>query len=372
MYLQNELLMSVPLVLYAAWRLRTLLAGPILKNLSTSLFALLAAGYPLAEGLSHGTSEGPQRIVVLAGYYALPLLLYLVMTVLATDLIVGAMRLSRAAGRKKVWSDGFRRGRLAVVLAVPAVVVAAGIANANILRAREYTVDIPRRSSPLRELRIVFASDLHLGAMTPKGWLAGFVDKVNAQRPDVILLGGDLLEGHRDGLDMGAVEAQFRRLESRYGVFAVPGNHEGYAGTRADFFERSRIRFLQDEAAAVDGAFILAGRRDFRRGARKSIEALLGGAPDGLPVIVLSHRPVDMESVGRSRAGLQLSGHTHHGQLFPVNFITTAEYGLSWGHRKTGNTHFIVSSGAWLWGPPVRTAGASEILVVHVRFTNVP
>jgi hypothetical protein len=73
-----------------------------------------------------------------------------------------------------------------------------------------------------------------------------------------------------------------------------------------------------------------------------------------------------MERVSRTRVDLQLSGHTHHGQLFPVNFITQREYGLSWGHRKTGNTHFIVTSGAQLWGPPVRTVGASEILVIHV------
>jgi predicted MPP superfamily phosphohydrolase len=372
MYLFNELLMSIPLVIYVAWRLRTLIARPALRNLSTIGVALLAAGYPAAESLSHGTIGGALKLLVLAGYYALPLVLYFAMTVLLTDLAVAILRLSKAVTREKVRSDKFRLRRLAFVLAVPTLVVAAGIVNANVLRVREYTVEVPRRSSTLRELKVVFASDLHLGTMTSKGWLARFVDKVNAQKPDIVLIGGDIREGHRGEADLGAIEAQFRRLEARYGVFAVPGNHEGYAGTTGEFFDNSHIRFLQDELAIVEGAFILVGRRDARRGTRGSVDDLLRKAPDGVPVILRDPRPTGMEAVSRTRVDLQLSGHTHHGQLFPVNFVTQLEYGLSWGHLKKGNTHFIVTSGAQLWGPPVRTVGASEIVVVHVKLTDVP
>lgn len=372
MYLLNELLLSIPLVVYVGWRLRRLVVGRALKNLSTALLIVLSAGYPIAESFSHGAVGGGKKFLILAGYYALPLVLYLTLTVLFVDLVVAALRLTRRVSRESVQSRKFRCVRLALVLALPAIVVAAGIVNANVLRARHYTVEIPRGSSTLRELRAVFAADLHLGGLTPKGWLAGFVDKVNAQKPDIVLLGGDIVEGHRDNGDMNAIEAQFRRLKSRYGVFAVPGNHEGYAGTKGEFFERAGIRFLQDDLATVEGAFVIVGRRDTRRGTRESVEGLLREAPDGLPVILLAHRPADMEAVGRSRVGLQLSGHTHHGQLFPVNFITQHEYGLSWGQRKTGNTHFIVTSGAGLWGPPVRTVGASEILVVHVRLLDGP
>ena len=366
MYLFNELLMSIPLVIYVAWRLRTLNAGPAWRNISTILVVLLAAGYPAAESLSHRTIGGALKLLVLAGYYALPLVLYLTLTVLLMDLAVAILCFSKAVTREKVRSDKFRLRRLALVLAVPTLVVAAGIVNANVLRIHEYTVEIPRGLSTLRELKVVFAADLHLGSLTPKNFLERFVDKVNAQKPDIVLIGGDIREGHRGEADIGAIEAQFQRLEARYGVFAVPGNHEGYAGTTGEFFDRSHIRFLQDDLATIDGAFILVGRRDARRGTRKSIDDLLRKAPDGLPVILLDHRPTDMEAVSRTRVDLQLSGHTHHGQLFPINFVTQREYGLSWGHRKTGNTHFIVTSGAQLWGPPVRTVGASEIVFVHV------
>jgi predicted MPP superfamily phosphohydrolase len=233
-------------------------------------------------------------------------------------------------------------------------------------------VDVPRRSSAVREVKVVFAADLHLSSLTPQGWLAGFVDKINAQEPDIVLIGGDILEGHRDAEATDVIETQFRRITSRLGVFAVPGNHEGYARTRPEFFAGSGIRLLQDGVERIDDAFTLIGRKDGRSRNRKSVEELLIDAPGDLPVIVLEHRPVDMERVARTRVDLHLSGHTHDGQLFPVNLLTRLQYGLSWGHRKRGNTHFIVTSGAWLWGPPVRTVGASEILVIPLRLQDVP
>ena len=370
MYLFNELLLSVPLVIYVGWRLRRLIARRALKNLSTALLAVLAAGYPAAESLSHGAVGGGAKVLILAGYYALPLVLYFIMTVLLTDLVIAVLRLSKAVSRQAVRSDRFRLRRLAFVLSVPVLVVAAGVVNANVLRVREYTVEVPRRSSTLREVKVVFAADLHLSSLTPKNFLERFVDKVNAQKPDIVLIGGDLFEGHNGDGAMGLYEAQFRRIESRYGVYAVPGNHEGYAQTKGEVFDRSHIRFLQDAVEKIDDAFTLIGRKDGRSRNRKSIDELLLEAPIDLPVILLDHRPSDMERVSRSRVDLQLSGHTHNGQLFPVNFITQLQYGLSWGHLKKGNTHFIVTSGAQLWGPPVRTVGASEILVIHVRLDD--
>jgi predicted MPP superfamily phosphohydrolase len=372
MYLADELLLSIPLILYVAWRLRRLIARKAMKNLSTALLAVLAAGYPAAESLSHGAVGGAKKVLILAGYYALPFILYLTMTVILVDLVITGLRLSKAVSRESVRSDKFRRLRLAFVLAVPALVVAGGIVNFNILRAREYIVDIPRRSSAIREVKVVFAADLHLGEITPKNFLRRFVAKVNAQKPDIVLIGGDILEGHGDDGTMGAIETQFRRIEARYGVYAVPGNHEGYARTRGEFFDRSGMRLLQDEVEKIDDAFTLIGRKDGRSRNRKAVDELLADARGDLPVIMLDHRPSDMERVSRTRVDLQLSGHTHHGQLFPVNFITQREYGLSWGHRKIGNTHFIVTSGAQLWGPPVRTVGASEILVIHVHFRDGP
>jgi hypothetical protein len=151
----------------------------------------------------------------------------------------------------------------------------------------------------------------------------------------------------------------------------VLGNHDRFAGARADFFEKAGIRILRDEVVKIDDAFYLAGRLDGGRNAgRKSAASVLAGATEDLPLILLDHRPTDLEAVSRTRTDIQLSGHTHHGQLFPINLITDREYELSWGHLQKGSTHFYVTSGIQLWGPRVRTIGYSEIMVLDVALRD--
>jgi predicted MPP superfamily phosphohydrolase len=295
--------------------------------------------------------------------------LYFVLTVIPVDLAVGLLRLTGLASRDTVRSRRFRTWRLAVSLGVPLLVVAFGAVNHRVLRAKEYRIEIPRRSSSARELTIVYMSDLHFRDLTSDRFLNELSAKVNAQKPDLILLGGDLLEGDRRGEDTGRYERAFRRMISKYGIYGVPGNHEGFsrAGT-SGFLERAGIRFLQDEVAPIDDAMTLVGRKDARSRNRKSVAELMSAAPRDLPVILLAHRPTGFDEARAAGVDIQLSGHTHHGQLFPVNLITRRQYDLSWGHLEKGGAHLFVTSGVQGWGPPVRTVGASEILVIHIAF----
>lgn len=369
MYLQNELLMAIPLAVYAGLRVRSLIGPKLLKTIFTIAYVLVAAGYPVAETLSHGAGDGWQSAVILFGYYALPLMLYLVMTVVLADLVVGALRLARLLSKEAVRSTRVRRLRLSVMLALPAVVVAFGIVNHNVLRVKEYRVEVPRRASSARELTIVFMADLHFRGLVPDRLLDALVAKVNAQKPDIILVGGDILEGDRRDEDTGRYERAFRRMSSTYGIFGVPGNHERFSrAVSGDFFARAGVRLLQDEVEIVDRAVVLAGRTDSRSRGRKSVEELLAGAPKDLPVILLAHRPIELDQAERAGVDIQLSGHTHHGQLFPINLVTAREYELSWGYLQKGPTHVFVTSGVQVWGPPVRTVGASEILAIQVSF----
>lgn len=366
MYLQNELLLSIPLALYCAIRIRSLIGSRALKNAWLGLFALIAAGYPVAETLSHRGGGGAVRVVILAGYCALPLLLYLVMTVLAVDAGVGLLRLTGLASKETVRSPRFKARRLAVSLVVPLAVVVLGFVNHGLLRVREYRIEVPRRSAPARELTVVFMSDLHFRDLVSDRFLEELKNKVNAQKPDLILLGGDLLEGDRGDEDASRYERTLGAMRSSFGTFAVPGNHEGYRhGGLGDFLTKSGIRELQDETVVIDDAVVLAGRRDSRR-ARQSVAEILSPARRDLPVILMSHRPTGFEAARAAGADIQLSGHTHHGQLFPVNIFTSRSYDLSWGHLERGGAHLIVTSGVQGWGPPVRTVGASEIVVIHL------
>ena len=368
MYLLNELIFSLPFAIYAYIRVLRLFARTAAKLLFTAVFAVLLAGFPVAETLSHRGAGGWTKIVMIVGFHALPLLLYLVMTVILSDLVIAAARLLKLLSRETVHCPGFRRLRLAVALIVPTLVVAAGIANYHHLRVREYTVDVPRRSSSEKELTIAFAADFHLGTTTAGHFMERFVAKVNAAAPDLVLIGGDILEGHRRDEDTGKFEAQFRRLHPKYGIYAAPGNHEDHGGGRTDFCARAGIRMLEDEVVKIDDAIYLAGRDDAHSRNRKPAAELLKDTPGDLPIVLIDHRPTDLENISRAGADIQLSGHTHHGQLFPVNWITNLEYELSWGHIRKNGTHVFVTSGVQLWGPPVRTVGFSEILLIHILF----
>ena len=372
MWLLNKLIFSIPLIIYVCLRIRKLLAGKFYKNISTALFLFLVLAFPLAEILSHRAGPAWIRVLMNIGYYTLPLLLYLVLTVVLTDLLIGLLRLTKVLSKERVFRSGFRRFRLGVVVFVPMIVVVLGILNFHHLRLKEYSVEVPRRSSALSQLKIVFASDFHLGDQTESDFMDRFVALVNAQNPDLVLIGGDVLEGDRRDEAIDHFEAQFRRIKSKYGVFAAPGNHEGYGGNRDEFFSRAGIKLMRDAVERINGAFFLAGRNEGRSRGRKTIDALLQGLPDDLPLILIDHRPTDIENVSRTRVDLQMSGHTHHGQLFPINFITNKQYELSWGYLKKGQTHFFVSSGVQVWGPRVRTVGVSEILLIRVNFSAAP
>jgi predicted MPP superfamily phosphohydrolase len=370
MFLLNELILLSPLAIYTYWRILRLIELTAAKILFSVFCVLLLAAFPVAETLSHRGSGGWTKGVIVVGYDALPLLLYLVLTAILIDLIIGAGRLLKFLSKETVRSSCFRRWRLRAVLIIPVIVVTAGVVNFHWLRVREYSIEVPRKSSAVRELRIAFAADFHLGTITDGNFMKRFVARVNAVEPDIVLIGGDVLEGDRREEDVGGFAAEFRRLRSTYGVFAVPGNHEGHGGSRSDFFDRAGIRLLEDAVVKIDDAFYLAGRNDAHSRNRKPVVDLLGNTPDDLPLILLDHRPTDIDNVSRTRTDIVLSGHTHHGQLFPINWITDRQYELSWGYAKKRQTHVFVTSGVQLWGPPVRTAGASEILLIHVVFRD--
>ena len=295
-----------------------------------------------------------------AGYFSLPLLLYLILFVILLDLALGVAQLTRILSKETVKRERFRRARLFLVLAVPVAVVVIGTVRNNHPQIREYSVEIPQKSSEIRQLKIAFTADFHLRETTSRRLMERFVEKVNAANPDIVLIGGDVLEGDRQGERLGEFEAQFRRLKPKYGVYGVPGNHDLRGASAMTFFDQAGIRLLQDAVEKIDNAFYLVGRNDGRSRGRKSIDELLQDCDRSLPVIVLDHRPTDLDNISRSGADILLSGHTHNGQLFPVNFIAKRQYELSWGYKLKNRTHVFVTSGIQVWGPPVRTAGDSK------------
>ncbi|NMC39515.1 MAG: hypothetical protein GYA41_14435, partial [Bacteroidales bacterium] len=256
-----------------------------------------------------------------------------------------------------------------LIILASILVVIFGIINFNTIRITEYRADIKGGSSDLEGLRIAFVSDFHLQEDTPVRFVERFVSKVNEADPDLMLFGGDIVEVGDLGENMEQISRLISNIETRYGAYGVLGNHEHYGRhEKGEFFEKAGIELIRDTVLKIGSSFILGGRNDSHERSRKSPSELLMSVDDSLPVILLDHRPTEIDLVSLTPADIQLSGHTHHGQLFPINLITGRIYKISYGFRKIGNTHFIVSSGIRLWGPPVRTVGKSEIVVVDLTF----
>jgi predicted MPP superfamily phosphohydrolase len=306
-----------------------------------------------------------------ASGYLLPFFLYVFLCVLLLDIFLIINLVIKVIPSKTLKSQSFRRTGLTAIMIIAFGVTVAGIINFNTIRVSDYEITIPRKSSSLTSLKIAFVSDFHLKKGIGVWFVEKFVKKVHEINPDIILFGGDIIEGHSESGSMEQFESLISSVRPKYGSYGVLGNHEHYAGQdKGSFFTKSGIVILSDTIKRIDKAFTLAGRNDSHAGSRKSIGELLAGQNDSLPVILIDHRPQEYDQISKTLTDIVLSGHTHNGQLFPINFTTRRMYPLSYGHMQAGRTHFFVSSGIRLWGPPVRTVGKSEILVVNINLKN--
>lgn len=238
----------------------------------------------------------------------------------------------------------------------------------------DLSIDKP---SKIKELRVVVASDLHAGILINKSVLSLYVDKIMAQKPDVILLVGDLIDYDLLSVKMHSMQEEFRRLKAPYGVFASTGNHDyielpdEYYGEKIDWLGREGgLTMLRDTAMLVDSSFYLVGREDDKCRNRKQLSQIMKGMDKSLPIIVMNHEPHRLYEEVEAGADVALYGHTHNGQFFPVNLILKFMYELPFGYKKTGNTHQYVSSGLGLAGPQYRIGTISEIVVMDLKFRH--
>ena len=337
----------------------------------TLIYILIALIYPVSNFFPGNGSGLPARVLSTTASYILPFYLYLFLTVLVLDFFLIINRIFKIISSEKLTNTRAKVTGLSLILILSILVVVAGIINFNIIRTSEYKIDVPARSSSIRHLKIAFVADFHLKNGTNIDFVKRFAKEIELINPDLLIYGGDIVEGDREDDNLVRFENVLAGLKARYGVFAVLGNHEHYAGQdRGSFFDKAGMKVLSDTNVVLANSFNLAGRNDSHIASRKEIGVLLKSVTDSLPVILIDHRPTEIDQVSRTSVDVQLSGHTHDGQLFPINLITKRVYELSWGYKKIGNTHFFVTSGIRLWGPPVRTAGKSEIMIIDITFSE--
>jgi predicted MPP superfamily phosphohydrolase len=342
------------------------------------VFGLLILAYPLGRVLD-GASRGlVSDVLVRSGSFYMALMLHLFLLLVVVDVF----RLANAF--LNFFPKGFaanpHKTGLIVFIAVMGIglgVVAGGYVNALNTRLRTLEIDIDKPAGAgLRNLNIAMASDIHLGTVMGSRRLERIVERLNALEPDIVLLPGDIVDESVSRAEEEKMISCLRSIKAPLGVFSVPGNHEYYGGLEKnlEYLRRGGVRVLQDEAVLAGGAFVLAGRNDPTalrfKDQRISIREILekAGADPKLPVILLDHQPVRLREAEEAGIDLQLSGHTHAGQLFPFNFVNKRIWEKHWGYLRKEKTQYYVSCGVGTWGPPVRTGSIPEIVRIKVSF----
>jgi predicted MPP superfamily phosphohydrolase len=340
------------------------LAEPV-RTLALAAIAVLGVGSILTPGLERWLAPPALRIV------AFPFLIWMgifwisFVALGASDLVLALMGAS---------TEDVSVPRAALVGG--GVAAAAGLALRNGLRVpavRRVEIALVRWPAALDGFRIVQISDIHIGPILGRGFARALTERVNALAPDVVAVTGDLVDGPVEKLRDDV--APFAELRGRHGVFFVTGNHDVYSGGEP-WVERVcelGMRPLRNERVAIGGAegFDLAGvddhRGDWVRGSTEDVDAALAGRDPARAVVLLAHDPGSFRRAAARGVDLQLSGHTHGGQIWPFNFLVRLAVPWVAGLHRLGASQLYVSRGSGFWGPPMRLFAPAEITELVLR-----
>ena len=342
------------------------------------VFTLLALSYWIGRIVERIDVCSASDICIWIGSFWLAYMTYLFFGAFFVDILRGLANLTGTM--PAVIRDNPQKARQVtaiVVLVVSTIVIAAGYINACIPRIRHLAIEVPARSAKMEKLHAVLATDIHLGTIISNSRLERLVSNINRLDPDIVLFAGDIVDEDIAPVIENNLGDILRQIRSRYGIYAVTGNHEYIGGVdeAIQYMLDHDISVIQDDAIRVNDTVYVAGRKDrtvnrYTNSRRKDLVEIMNTLPGDLPVILMDHQPFKLEEASKAGVDLQLSGHTHHGQMWPFNYITSAIYQLSTGYMKKDGTHYYVSTGYGTWGPPVRTGNRPEIVDIHITFTR--
>lgn len=228
----------------------------------------------------------------------------------------------------------------------------------------DITLNKPLTGNPIK---IVAISDVHLGNGTRKPQLKKFIEMINAENPDLIVIGGDLIDNSLLPLYQQNMAEELNRLNAPMGIYLVPGNHEYISGMEAceTFLKDTPITLLRDSVVTLPNGMQIMGRDDRSNRRRLPIAELMKKVDSSKPCLLLDHQPYEVAKKDSLGIDIQFSGHTHHGQVWPLNLLVDNMYEQSHGYRKWQHSHVYVSSGLSLWGPPFRIGTDSDMAVIQ-------
>ncbi|KAF0151115.1 MAG: metallophosphoesterase [Ignavibacteria bacterium] len=346
------------------------------KTVFIIVASLIAASY-LAGRLIENVWISPISIVLIwIGSFWLAIMVYTFLFLIAVDLFRFINYLIPFFPSFITANQEHAKRVVAIIVGVLVLSsVIGGYINTKMIVVKKYSVDIKKNAGELKSLNLAVASDLHLGMINSYEFMYKVSEKINDLNPDVILLAGDIIDEDLGPVIKYDVGEHLKRLKSKYGVYAVTGNHEFIGGSEqaVNYLQKHNINVLRDQALKINNAFYLVGREDsssirFNGKQRKELSEIMKDVDKTFPVIMMDHQPHNLEQAARNGVDLQLSGHTHNGQLWPLNYIVEKIYELAWGYKVSENTHYYVSCGVGNWGPPVRTGSRPEIVNIKLNF----
>lgn len=249
-----------------------------------------------------------------------------------------------------------------------------GYVNSTRIRVTQQNYHIDKNKKG-KSISIVVASDIHVSSIVDDKRLRRIVEKINSLKPDLVLFPGDVIDSDLGIVIKGDFGAPFTNIKSKYGVYAVPGNHEYIGGIKSsiDFIKGHGINLLRDEVVDINDEVVVVGRDDITKVRmlgenRATLKSLVSQIKGNKVVILMDHQPLRLGRLENSGVDIQFSGHTHNGQVFPANLVTKLIFEKSWGYINKFGTHVYVSCGIGTWGLPMRIGSVAEIVNVKVNY----
>ncbi len=356
--------------------LRTFEQGSLLRQIYTIGFWTLAASFFVGRMLERIYLSHLSDLFTWAGSFWLAAMLYLFLAVFVIDLLrLLNLVVPVLSWTKHTFIQTYPHYLTIGIASASFLLVLAGHINAIYPRIKKLEITASSADKPHDSIRIVLATDIHLGTIVGTKRVSRIVSRINEQQPDLVLLAGDIVDEDLAPVIRQNLGQILGSIRAPLGVIGSTGNHEyiGGADEATAYLESHGIVMLRDSAKAINDRLWIIGRNDiegirFGGAQRKPLADIIQSIPAEAFTILLDHQPRAYAEAKENGIDLILSGHTHHGQMWPLNYITSAIFPISWGYGKFGDMHAYVSSGVGSWGPPVRIGNVPEIVLIHLNY----
>ena len=337
---------------------------------------------------------GVRRIFNVAGTYWYGVVIYILLIIGILDLIRIITRKVKKIPKSEttISRTKFIALGLVVVLIIASIAVVGGI-QARTINTSEYEIEVDKDAGKLDSLNVVIVADQHMGYSVGMSMMQDMVNKINAYNPDIVIMAGDIFDNNYDALDNpDKLIDIYKQINSKYGVYAVYGNHDidemiiaGFtfpsdeklvADSRMDeFLEKAGVVNLRDEYVLIDDSFYLYGRPDYSKegrgiNGRKTPAALTAELDKRRPILVIDHEPRELQELADAGVDVDMSGHTHDGQIFPLNLTSKIIWENSRGLLDKGDMTSVVTSGVGFYGPGIRVGTEAEVVDLKINFKS--